>query len=883
MPTRSVITALAIVSLVLIGGRGSLAISHAQTSVASGGVPLSSLILSDPVTHAQAVMMPTTAWLAQHATATASAPAAATTSPTAPCTLGTDASPDDAKPVVNSSATQVDALDFTSWGLGSDATNLTTQITVENLSNGPNGTPKFVGGGDVWITHFNDGTTQYFLEARYPGAPTDIGYTNSTATDNLPVDFVYGHVGPGPAGAISQHFLDGSATGIFDPAHNLISVTGPLSAFGPAKSGDALTAASSTSYALAGSPAKVGNEFSGLLETADTINPATSDYQVGQAGTNCPGPKAGTGGSGPVGNIPTAGTQNNMSYFGGPVVHTIKNHIIWWQPQAGTLTYSDGSACTIPGTVSYSYEQPTSRKVAVGALPGGPEGDLDYQAIIRQYFKDVSGTAFYNLLTQYADLGQGITQNSATFAGEWTDNCGYTSTPVQYVGPTIAGAVLGQPIPGGTEAAPITQADIEAEVQRAIRINHWPTGIDNEYFVYTGYGAADCFSSPTETSNPLSPCAVSGPNPFYCAYHGDYMDASGNPVLYADMWDAAFAANPAEVSLCYEPPIGVTDPKHTVNGRQETDPIADAEVSITSHEQFETVNDPLVGSANDLGGASGPPLGWLNLNTGEIGDICAYNYGNYNPADGSNIVLHGDHYIVQQEQSNWNNGCALTPYQNNNAYGGAAPVVSIHSGANLISVPVSGITDSAQLVADMTRAGQLPAGSITEVETYHGGQWQTYFPASSTTPIPIARTDGVEVISNANGTWTPSGSVYTTAPTIQLQPGWNVVAATYPNPGLMTDTIYNQIAAEAGACSGAVLTNQACSPTITEIKTIGADGTAIDWKPAASDANGNATWPQTLGNQVPFTAGMEIYATKALTWQVQGTSCTMVDAGGVCQ
>ena len=108
------------------------------------------------------------------------------------------------------------------------------------------------------------------------------------------------------------------------------------------------------------------------------------------------------------------------------------------------------------------------------------------------------------------------------------------------------------------------------------------------------------------------------------------------------------------------------------------------------------------------------------------------------------------------------------------------------------------------------------------------------------------------------------------------------MAATWPNPGLMTDSIYNEIAAQANACTSAILTNAPCNPTITEIKSVGAGGQTIDWKPAAPDANGFATWPQTYGNQIPFTSGMWIYAAKALTWTVQGSQCQSVDAGGVC-
>jgi hypothetical protein len=331
---------------------------------------------------------------------------------------------------------------------------------------------------------------------------------------------------------------------------------------------------------------------------------------------------------------------------------------------------------------------------------------------------------------------------------------------------------------------------------------------------------------------------------------------------------------------CSQTPIGTTDPSHTVTvgGQQKavTDPIADMEVAITSHEQFETVNDAQVGTAQQLA----PPLGWYDANNGEIGDKCAYNYGNY-AGDGSNIVLHGDHYIVQQEYSNWNNGCALTGYQSNGGYGGDPTAVAIQKGVTLIGVPVSGIADTRLLVANMTRSVQLPAGSISQIQVYRNGGLQTYVPGKSR-PITLVRTDGVLVTSSVSGTWTPSGTPYASAPTISLKPGWNLVSATFPNPGLMTDAIYNQIAAETGACTAGVLTNQPCTPIITEIKTIGSNGATIDWKPAAVDAGGNATWPQRYGNQIPFTSGMWIYAAKALGWTVQGTQCQSVDSSGVC-
>jgi hypothetical protein len=864
--------ALALLMMIALPFRGA---AQAQTTQSGTAQQITNpLVLSNTQTGARVQIMPTTAWLAQHnipfgspSGSSGSATSSTTGGLPAPtCTLAQDYSPGDAHVLVSSASTQFDSLDLSAFGLSSDATNITGQISAQSLSNGTPvsgtpapATPRVAGGGDIWYIVWNYGSTPgikgYFLEAEYPGDPSRSGFVDNASTSNLPVNFGWGTIVTSATGG-EQFSSGGAATGNFDTTNNRVSITAPLSKLGTATTGGTLSSVYAAGDALVGTSAS-----GGLLENADTLASTSNDYQVGNSGAFCPTPKQAATSS----SLPTAGISNNLAYFGGPVVHTIKNYVIFWLPKAGTTTYSNGASCTIPGTASYSYEQPASGTKPVGALPGGPDGDLDYRVTVKQYFNDLSGTSFYNLLTQYADTATGATNNNQILGGSWSDSCGYTSTPT----------ATAPPIPGGTQAAPVYQTDIQAEVQRAMSVNHWPSGLNNQYYVYTGYGVSDCFAPPGQASA-VPTCSVAGPNPGYCAYHGDFQDGNGNYVLYADMADGAFAANPSSINLCYTSPIGVNDPTHTVNGKQITDPIADAEVSITSHEQYETVTDAQVGTAQQYA----PPLAWYEKVGGEIGDKCAYIYGNV-ATDGSNVNLHGDHYIVQEEYSNWNNGCAVTSYQSNGGYGGNSDSITIQKGLNLISVPVSGITDTAQLVADMQRAGQLPAGSITQVQLYHNGAYQTYTPGTSAA-LPLARTDGILVTSSASGTWTPTGTVYTSAPTISLHSGWNLVAATYPNPGLMTDTIYNEIAAQANACGVGVLTNKACSPTITQIKTIGTYGQPIVWTPTAADSSGNAVWPQAIGNQVPFTAGMWIYATKALTWTVQGSACQSVDSAGVC-
>ena len=161
----------------------------ARADVVSGNeFATNPLILKNSVTGAQVQIMPTTKWVAAHtsgsgiaatgsALSTTSAPAGALPSPT--CTLATDASPGDAHVLVNSADTQYDSLDMNAFGLSSDASSITGQISTESLSNGtPVGgtpapaTPQVAGGADLWYVIWNYGSAPgvkgYFLEAAVP-------------------------------------------------------------------------------------------------------------------------------------------------------------------------------------------------------------------------------------------------------------------------------------------------------------------------------------------------------------------------------------------------------------------------------------------------------------------------------------------------------------------------------------------------------------------------------------------------------------------------------------------------------------------------------------------------------------------------------------------
>jgi hypothetical protein len=202
-----------------------------------------------------------------------------------------------------------------------------------------------------------------------------------------------------------------------------------------------------------------------------------------------------------------------------------------------------------------------------------------YHSLVERYFTDVGGSNFYGLMSQYSGIA-----NSSSLGGAVVDTT---------------------PYPAGTGT--LSDTDIQNEVSRAMVANGWTGGIGHEFFVFTPKGVNSCMASGS--------CSFST----FCAYH-NFFSGAGGTVLYADMPYAG-----TDLSGCGTP----TSPN--------SDADADAEISIISHEHFETVTDPTL-------------TGWFDLLGNEIGDKCRATYGP--TSGGADVTLNGNPYIVQQEYSN---------------------------------------------------------------------------------------------------------------------------------------------------------------------------------------------------------------------------------------
>lgn len=233
------------------------------------------------------------------------------------------------------------------------------------------------------------------------------------------------------------------------------------------------------------------------------------------------------------------------------------------------------------------------------------QGSAHYESLMQRYFHDVGGTSFYNIVTQYWDYQAGWIESSVQVGGTYVDTRPYDRP--------------------ATSSSPLYDADITAEVGQAMVANHWTADPTHAFFVFTGYGAEVC------TNSTRSSCSFGKGKHVFCGYHSYSNDAQ--QAIYAEIVDN-FTCDGSLYSNLYVSPNG--------------DWIADEQISVVSHEQFEMVSDPTI------------TAWWAGTSEdGEIADKCYTVFGSFR-SDGSNITLaHGHTYIVQAEWSDRSNTCVF--------------------------------------------------------------------------------------------------------------------------------------------------------------------------------------------------------------------------------
>jgi hypothetical protein len=250
--------------------------------------------------------------------------------------------------------------------------------------------------------------------------------------------------------------------------------------------------------------------------------------------------------------------------------------------------------------------------------------DANYETLINRYLADVAHDSgddsnVYSVATQYSD-SSGPIQYQSTFGGSYVDH---------------------DPLPASgcndkQDSVCLTDEQLQTEIQHVLTAQGWHGSTSNLFFIMTPDGVGSCFTA-ADTE-----CSTN----FYCAYHNDFTDSQGEPVIYAN--------EP------YQATIPGCSSGSSPNGDD-----ADTTINTISHEQNEAISDPF-GDA-----------WWANDGSeDEMADLCAWTFGT---ASGSgttmyNQVINGDHYWLQQEYSNAADGCVQ------NLGGPASPPVTETSG-----------------------------------------------------------------------------------------------------------------------------------------------------------------------------------------------------------
>lgn len=317
----------------------------------------------------------------------------------------------------------------------------------------------------------------------------------------------------------------------------------------------------------------------------------------------------------------------DVCYRGGPVLHHVTVHLIFWQGPA-----------------------------TVGVEPFSSH----YREIIEGYFENVAHDSGLQTNVFAIDQQYGEENSKHEFvSGEY-------SIAFNRVTDVTVDEVTAFPtthVP--TECVDKTEyskgpclfdSDIHEEVTRVAKEKSWPTeNLENVYLVLTPQGVGGCFGFGSNEG-----CAYKQ----YCAYHGDFGGngvTPGNQTIYADL------PYLGEVPGC---DFGV-HPNEAVSEQEEEkgeDHGADAVIDTASHELNEAITDPL-GSQCETGATKASQCernAWTDAIGQEVGDKClppeSTLDGTYGeplgelipgrPASSYNQLIDGGHYWTQRMWSN---------------------------------------------------------------------------------------------------------------------------------------------------------------------------------------------------------------------------------------
>ncbi|MGH9088969.1 MAG: PKD domain-containing protein, partial [Acidimicrobiales bacterium] len=280
------------------------------------------------------------------------------------------------------------------------------------------------------------------------------------------------------------------------------------------------------------------------------------------------------------------------------------------------MAYNSGPVMSTAGTVG------KNTIYAVYWLPPGYTLPRRYKTTIDTYLQDVAATSgkptnVYATDQQYYGTGKRHIHYDVSYGGQITLTNAFPAT-----GRCSANYATR---PAG---ACITDKQIHTELTSHLTANPaQPKGLGAIYLVFLPEQVLTCFQASQPTTTECSSAAAHTTHPTYCGYHNFIGNGTATTVLYATM------PFPTTKASCHTRPQ--QSPNNTIT--------ADTAISIVSHEQNETITDPLATAWH-----SSTTTAW------EIADECAYVYGA--PLGGTtgnewNQTINGHPYYTQLEFS----------------------------------------------------------------------------------------------------------------------------------------------------------------------------------------------------------------------------------------
>jgi PKD domain len=426
--------------------------------------------------------------------------------------------------------------------------------------------------------------------------------------------------------------------------------------------------------------------------------------------------------------------NTNLDYSGGPVMPSSTNYVFVWKPSnwPSNQAFESGQNC---GTAD------SSQNFTVPCT--------DYVSGVEQFFIDLahdSGlqTNSDSVSTQFNDAvggthwagGPAPGSYSATYGGVITDTNAYPPS-----------GCPGAPT-GYSSSECLTDAQIQAELQKVLSQLGKPAGLTNEYYLLTPPGVASCFAQNPDGSWDCSGNAGGTGKPVFCAYHSQ--SATSGHYLYSNIPDMDL--------------IEGCDPFSTAANNFDCSPNgytciynqgwAEGVLSAVSHEHNESVTDPQPNNAwtdwgSNVGGENGDKcnndgLDDPNMQPDRSGNDPLFTATPYNE------VINGHFYLIQEEWSNDGTRC-LDKWTPSGAIPGASFIVSSQSGrtvtfnaagscGNASAIASCSLTEYVWQFNDNTQAGQPPQN--TTVETSSPTITHT-FPADGTYTVALTTMTGI--------------------------------------------------------------------------------------------------------------------------------------------